>query len=60
MRTLESILITIESMKKKYSALKIKVVSVKLDYLGEGNDEKLVELLSTYKVPQLNVGNRGN
>ena len=55
MRMLESILKTIESIKKKYFAFKIKVASVQLEYLYEGDHEKLVELLSTNKVPQLNV-----
>jgi hypothetical protein len=60
MRSLDSILKTIESIKKKYHAFKIKVTSFKLLKLKDSEDEKLVELLSTYKVAELNVGNVGN
>ncbi len=59
MRTLESILNTIELIKKKYSNFKIKVASVQLDELGEGEYEKFVELLSTNKVLQLKLDNKG-
>ncbi len=56
MRRLDSILKTIESIKKKYPAFKIKVTSVELAILCENEVEKLVGILSTYKVAQLNVG----
>ncbi len=52
---LDSIFKTIESIKKKYSAFKIKVASVHLWQLEIYEYNKLVELLTTYNVPQLNV-----
>ncbi len=55
MSILDSILKTIESIKKMYPSFKIKVASVKLGNLKEDQDEKLVELLSTNNVAQLNV-----
>ncbi len=55
MRALESILNTIESIKKKESYFKIKVASVQLFDLDECENEKFVELLSTYKVLQLKI-----
>ncbi len=60
MSCLNSILKTLESIKKKYPAFKIKVASVQLDYLEKSDNEKLVEILSTYNVAQLNVGNVEN
>ncbi len=58
MRILDSILKTIESIKKKYSAFKIKVASVQLRKLEDSEHEKLFELLSTYNVAQLNIESR--
>ncbi len=56
MSRLDSIFKTIESVKKKYPAFKIKVASVHLEqWLGYSDNEKLVELLSSYKVTQLEV-----
>ncbi len=60
MTHLDSIFNTLESIKKKYSAFKIKVASVQLEYFFEDESEKLQELLSTYNVAQLNVENVGN
>ena len=56
MKQLDSIFKTIESIKKKYSTFKIKVASVLLEDLEDYEDEKLVKLLSTYNIAQLNVG----
>ncbi len=55
MSKLDSIFKTIESIKKRYPAFKIKVASVELAILCENEVEKLVGILSTYKVAQLNV-----
>ena len=52
---LDSILKTLESIKKKYPAFKIKVASVQLEHLKDSEHEQLVEILSTYNVAQLNV-----
>ena len=60
MSYLESILKTIESIKKKYCRFKIKVASVQLELLREAEDKKLVEILSTYNVAELNVVNVTN
>ena len=56
MSRLDSILKTIEAIKKKHSAFKIKVTSVQLKFLENSENKKLVEVLSTYNVEQLNVG----
>ena len=51
---LDSILKTLESIKKKYPAFKIKVASVQLEWLKDyEHEEQLVEILSTYNVAQL-------
>ena len=55
MRRLDSILKTIESVKKNYPAFKIKVASVQIYDLENSDNEKIVEVLSTYNVAQLNV-----
>ncbi len=55
MRILDSIFKTIELIKKKYPAFKIKVASVELERVEYSDVEKLMELLSTYKVAELNV-----
>ncbi len=51
---LDSIFKTIDSIKKKFPYFKIKVASVQLEHLYEGDGEELVKLLSTYNVAQLN------
>ena len=55
MSYLDSILKTLESIKKKYSSFKIKVSSVRLFRLEYSDGEKLFDLLTTYNVAQLNV-----
>ncbi len=52
---LDSIFMTIESIKKKYPSFKIKVASIKLLNIidSEAEDKKLVDLLSTYNVAEL-------
>ena len=57
MSCLNSILKTLESIKKKYPAFKIKVASVQLEYINDSEHEQLVEILSTYDVAQLIIGN---
>ncbi len=55
MRNLDSIFKTLESIKKKYPAFKIKVASVRLYNLKDSDNEKLVKILSTYNVAQLKL-----
>ncbi len=55
MSCLDSIFYTIESIKIKYPAFKIKVASVHLNQLEDYDHKKLVELLSNYNVAQLKV-----
>ena len=57
MRTLDSIFTTIESIKKRYPPFNIKVASVRLQNFNEGDDKKLFDLLTAYKVAELNVVN---
>ncbi len=56
MSRLDSIFKTIELIKKKYPAFKIKVASVQLEKLEDSEHNDLVKLLSTYNIAQLNVG----
>ncbi len=55
MAILDSIFKTIESIKKRYPFFKIKVASVELYKIYEDENEKLAELLSTYKVAELKI-----
>ncbi len=57
MSYIDSISKTLESIKKKYCTFKIKVSSVDLRNLKDSEHDKLVEILSTYKVAELNVFN---
>ncbi len=58
METFESIFDTIESIKKKHSNFKIKLALIKVDDINIRHQKlaKLVELVSTYNVLQLDLG----
>ncbi len=55
MAFLHSIFRITESIKQKHSHFKIKVASIKLYKIKHAEQGKLVELLSTYNVAQLDI-----